>query len=355
MGTLALIGLGSNLGDRKATLDLAVASLSGSTGVTLRSVSRYHETAPVGGPAGQGAFLNAAAALETSLEPEALLDLLNAIERHAGRVRSELWGERTLDLDLLLYGSETIDTPRLRVPHPWLALRRFVLAPLAEIAPEAIDPGTGRRIDDLLANLDRRPSYLAFATRPDLGWAPAVGVVGHGIGIYIDVVRALAAATVERRAAEIEQWSGPEEAAFEARIQAMFVILETVGRRRDPFFEHAARWLQRDSWSAAAWGDRWVVSSFWFDGFYLPFDTSKTARARSLPFFERLLEARRQALPPTFVVARRQDRERFGLSDPDLAWQAPLGRDTPIVWVNDYQSPDALEAVLAACAATRSG
>jgi 2-amino-4-hydroxy-6-hydroxymethyldihydropteridine diphosphokinase len=151
MGTLALIGLGSNLGDRKAQLDDAVAALAEARGVVLRSVSRYHETAPVGGPEGQGDYLNAAAVVETTLEPLELLHVLQEIEHRAGRVRAVRWGPRTLDLDLLLFGDEVIATTELQVPHPRMAERLFVLAPLAEIAPEAVDPVTARTIAELLA------------------------------------------------------------------------------------------------------------------------------------------------------------------------------------------------------------
>src|SRR5262245_60612790 len=93
MSTLALIGLGSNLGDRKTILDTALATLAATPGVTLRAASRYHETAPVGGPSGQGAFLNAAASLETTLDPFALHARLRRIEAEAGRVRHVRWGE----------------------------------------------------------------------------------------------------------------------------------------------------------------------------------------------------------------------------------------------------------------------
>jgi 2-amino-4-hydroxy-6-hydroxymethyldihydropteridine diphosphokinase len=159
MGTLALIGLGSNLGDRKRHLDAAVAALAARPDCVFRAVSSYHETAPVGGPPGQGDYLNAAAAVETTLEPLDLLHVLQELERQAGRVRTIHWGERTLDLDLLLYGDRVIATAELQVPHPLMASRQFVLAPLAEIAPEAVDPVTGRTVAELLANLERRENH----------------------------------------------------------------------------------------------------------------------------------------------------------------------------------------------------
>lgn len=158
----ALIALGSNLGDRRAILDGAIGSLATTPGVVVTGVSAYHETPPVGGPPGQGPFLNAAAALSTTLDAESLHRVLLDIERAAGRVRAVRWGERSLDLDLLLFDRDRIETPQLTVPHPRMALRRFVLAPLAEVAPAAIDPVTGRTIADLLANLDRRPSLVAI-------------------------------------------------------------------------------------------------------------------------------------------------------------------------------------------------
>lgn len=157
------LGLGSNLGDRRAILDAAVAALGSSAGVGLVAVSPYLETAPVGGPEGQGAFLNAAATIETSLEPLDVLRLARRIEREAGRVRRVRWGERTLDVDLLLFDEIEISTPELTIPHPWMALRRFVLAPLARIAPEAVHPTTGRTVGQLLEALDLRRVAL-------LGW-----------------------------------------------------------------------------------------------------------------------------------------------------------------------------------------
>ena len=156
MSTLSYIGLGSNLGDREALLDFAVAALASTAGIVVQTVSSYFETAPIGGPSGQGPFLNAAAALETTLDPDALLNILHSIEAQAGRVRSVRWGERTLDLDVLLFGDQVINTPRLQVPHPRMTIRRFVLQPLAEIAPSVIVPTTGLTSAELLANIDRQ-------------------------------------------------------------------------------------------------------------------------------------------------------------------------------------------------------
>jgi 2-amino-4-hydroxy-6-hydroxymethyldihydropteridine diphosphokinase len=162
MNTPVWIGLGSNLGDRKGILDAAVDALTETPGVVVRAVSSYHETRAVGGPTGQGAFLNASAYLETTLGPYQLLAAMQAIENQAGRVRTVRWGERTLDLDILIFGTKFIDDKELRLPHPRLALRRFVLAPLAEIAPKVVDVVTKRTISELLANLDRRPRLLAI-------------------------------------------------------------------------------------------------------------------------------------------------------------------------------------------------
>lgn len=162
MTTPAWIGLGSNLGDRRAILDGALEALATTPGVTLSTVSSYLQTTPVGGPPGQGPFLNAAAQLETDLEPSQLLAVLQEVESRAGRVREVRWGERTLDLDLLLFGSRFLHTRELKLPHPRLPFRRFVLEPLAEIAPKAVDVVTGQSVADLLANLERRPRFIAI-------------------------------------------------------------------------------------------------------------------------------------------------------------------------------------------------
>ncbi|HVJ36581.1 MAG TPA: 2-amino-4-hydroxy-6-hydroxymethyldihydropteridine diphosphokinase [Stenotrophomonas sp.] len=141
---LAYIGLGANLGDAQATVRAALAGLAALPQTRLFAASRLYRT-PAWGRLDQPAFINAAAALETGLAPEALLDQLLALERSHGRERldGERWGPRTLDLDVLLFGDAVIDSPRLRVPHPHLHERAFALLPLAEIAPQALIPGHG--------------------------------------------------------------------------------------------------------------------------------------------------------------------------------------------------------------------
>jgi 2-amino-4-hydroxy-6-hydroxymethyldihydropteridine diphosphokinase len=153
MHFLALIGLGSNLGNRPANLSGAIAALGQVPGITVRQVSSFHETEPVGGPPGQGMFLNAVALLETDLEPLALLRVLKDIETQFGRERTVHWGERTLDLDLLLFDDRILDTPELCLPHPRMRSRRFVLEPLLELAPAAIDPVTLRPFAAIMADL----------------------------------------------------------------------------------------------------------------------------------------------------------------------------------------------------------
>lgn len=149
----AFVGLGSNLGDRESTLRAAVAELAAAPGVEVIGVSTLVDTEPVGF-LDQPRFLNGVVALETGLPPRALLDLLLAVEARLGRDRSAVpaQGPRTIDLDLLLYGNEEIDEPGLRIPHPRLAERAFVLGPLAEVEPDLVVPGKGS-ILALLARL----------------------------------------------------------------------------------------------------------------------------------------------------------------------------------------------------------
>ena len=148
----SFIGLGSNLGDRREILTRAVRDIP-----DKHAVSGLYETAPIGGPS-QGAFLNLVVEIHTSVSPYELLTICQQLETSAGRVRTERWGPRTLDVDVLLHGDLTLNDPELTIPHPRMKERAFVLFPLADLAPELVPPlwreGVSDqvivRVDDLL-------------------------------------------------------------------------------------------------------------------------------------------------------------------------------------------------------------
>ncbi len=146
--TRAILGLGSNLGDRWSTLDHAVSTLRSAVGELL--LSSIYESAPVGGPSGQGPYLNCVVVFDWSGTPGELLDLCHRLEHDAHRVRKERWGARTLDVDVLVIDGFSSDDPTLSVPHPRMFDRAFVLMPLEEVAPDVVDPGwrERRRVSD---------------------------------------------------------------------------------------------------------------------------------------------------------------------------------------------------------------
>lgn len=150
--TRAAVALGSNLGDRAATLAAAVADVAAQEGVEVVASSGVYESAPVGGPADQPAYLNAVVVVETDLTAAGLLMVLQQIETAHGRRRVERWGPRTLDLDLLAFGALRSDAPQLTVPHPRARERAFVLVPWAQVDPTFEVPGLAR-VADLLAAL----------------------------------------------------------------------------------------------------------------------------------------------------------------------------------------------------------
>jgi 2-amino-4-hydroxy-6-hydroxymethyldihydropteridine diphosphokinase len=150
--TRAFLGLGSNLGDREHFLRDALGTL----GPSVVATSAVYETEPVGGPGGQGPYLNLVVELDTDLDPHELLAVCRRLESAAERVRLERWGARTLDVDVLWIDGVQLDEPELIVPHPRMRERRFVLAPLSELAPELVDAedlrlatGTVRRLGPL--------------------------------------------------------------------------------------------------------------------------------------------------------------------------------------------------------------
>jgi 2-amino-4-hydroxy-6-hydroxymethyldihydropteridine diphosphokinase len=144
----AYVAVGSNLGDRWGRLAQAARALRAAPGVAVVRASRVWDAAPMGPP--QPRYLNAVLELETTRTPRSLLRLLREVERAAGRTRDVHWGARTLDLDLLLFGDLVVREPGLTVPHPGMAHRRFVLAPLGELRPEIPVPGADASVGRLL-------------------------------------------------------------------------------------------------------------------------------------------------------------------------------------------------------------
>jgi 2-amino-4-hydroxy-6-hydroxymethyldihydropteridine diphosphokinase len=148
---IAYVALGANLGNRVANIAAAVKALNETPGVSVTRQSSLIENPAVGGPADSPAFLNGVVEIEATLPPHALLKRLLDIERSLGRERRAKWAPRVIDLDLILYGNQIIDTPDLKVPHPLMHERRFVLEPLAQIAPGVLHPTTDVSILALLA------------------------------------------------------------------------------------------------------------------------------------------------------------------------------------------------------------
>lgn len=152
VGVVSAIGLGSNLGDSLLILEAAIETLVQTSAIKLLAKSNWYRTKPIGPP--QPDYLNGCVIVQVEMIPELLLEILLKIENKFGRVRNERWGARTLDLDILLYGNQIIDTPKLQVPHPRMCDRAFVLVPLAEIAPDWVEPVSGFAIKELVKDVD---------------------------------------------------------------------------------------------------------------------------------------------------------------------------------------------------------
>lgn len=268
-----LIGCGSNLGKRREQLDLALDLLRFMPGVELVAVSRYLETRPIGGPAGQGGYLNGACLIDTDLPPHDLLGALMAVESTLERRRDERWGERTVDLDLLLYGDLVVSSPDLTLPHPRMATRRFVLEPSAEIAAELPYPPGGCTVRELLDNISVPNPLVAV-----------VGVPGSGA---TEVAMAVADATLARL----------------VRASVALPVAETewrLGDAREAMTSTASQWLAvAESWQRPLAADQWhddphgTITDYWLD--WMPIAASaclsREESARFQSDFEPLADA----------------------------------------------------------------
>ena len=152
---LVYLGLGSNLGKRIKTLEEAVKSLKACENISVSKRSSYYETEPEGGPP-QPRFINGVVEIETPLSPKELLSKIQEIEINLGRKREEKWGPRTIDIDILLYDNCILQEEDLKIPHPMMHRRRFVLAPLSDIAPKAMHPVLNKTASEILKSLEGR-------------------------------------------------------------------------------------------------------------------------------------------------------------------------------------------------------
>ncbi|MBD2489726.1 2-amino-4-hydroxy-6-hydroxymethyldihydropteridine diphosphokinase [Aulosira sp. FACHB-615] len=157
-GVQIAVALGSNLGDSWQILTDAIAKLSAVPNMQLTATSSWYKTKAVGPP--QPDYINGCIIMQVNISPQGLLETLLAIEQQFGRVRQERWGPRSLDLDLLLYDQVILDTPNLQIPHPRMRERAFVLVPLAEIAPDWIEPVSGYTIKQLVKDVDCSDVHL---------------------------------------------------------------------------------------------------------------------------------------------------------------------------------------------------
>jgi len=273
-----LIGLGSNQGDRQSTLEAAVAELRRRSGITVRSVSSWRETAPVGGPAEQGIFLNGALTAETSLSPHELLTCAQEIEHHLGRKRDTRWGPRTIDLDLLLYDDLVVSDPSLTLPHPRMAWRRFVLEPAAEVAGNMRHATTGWTVARLLEHLNTSVRYVALT-----------GPIAAGKSRLADeLVRTISA----RMLAEQPDWMRLQDFYANTTAYAWEIELEFLRQRADL--------LQVEHFRPSA--TVWTVSDFWFD------QSTAFARVWLSPkqlseYQKEFAKARQNVVRPRLVVA----------------------------------------------------
>ncbi len=327
--SVCLIGLGSNVGDRRRALDEATGQLARHSAVDVIAQSPWLETPPVGGPADQSPYLNGAVALETSLPPEALLELLHEIEAGLGRRRRERWGPRPIDLDLLLYDQVVRRTPSpsspLVLPHPRMTWRRFVLEPAALVGGDMVHPLTGWTVRRHLEHLNSSAFYMAIT-----GPMPAKRTeLARQVALRSGAQAILAAPTSRRPQAFSE---------------------EPAGHARPLALEFLPSWsalLAPDwpGWSAAAG----VVSDFWFDEaiFWLP----RPQREEHCAQWE---QARAAVVRPRLIVFLEEQGDARHLPDGrELLALATRPGQGPLLRLSGDDSDAALCEVLAALEAMK--
>jgi 2-amino-4-hydroxy-6-hydroxymethyldihydropteridine diphosphokinase len=222
-------------------LEAAVAELRQQGQIAVLAVSRWHETTPIGGSPGQPPFLNGVLRAETTLDAQELLAFLQQVENRLGRCRGERWGPRTIDLDLLLYGTQVSNAPALILPHPRMAWRRFVIEPAAEVAGEMVHPTLHWTIARLLDHLRHARPYVAIT-----------GPIGVG---KTELAHPLSEAIPARLIAEEPDWN--ELTAFygDPKRYAWQTELQFLHQRAELLAANAPEWQEPG----------WTVSDFWFD------------------------------------------------------------------------------------------